>query len=99
MDAEQPSEAMEGNQSCRCATLEKNGLESIITSSKDRCLCVCVFVLVKPPASACESEAKTGQKGAGAWAVGLARRMKNLRGETVKASSPRINELCRRGAE
>ena len=34
-------------------------------------MCVCVFVLVKPPASACESEAKTGQKGAGAWAVGL----------------------------
>ena len=48
----------------------KNGLESIITSSKDRCLCVCVFVLVKPPASACESEAKTGQKGGcvGCWA-------------------------------
>jgi len=44
MDAEQPSKAMEGNQSCRCATLEKNGLESIITSSKDRCLCVCVCV-------------------------------------------------------
>ena len=65
-----PSEShaahMEGNESGMCAALEKWRAQLLAA----RIAAASVCVLVKLPASACESEAKTGQKGGcvGCWA-------------------------------